>query len=156
MTKYDFRYIPLDVREAVFAAMPKEDLGVRLPAAVAASSPVVDFSGRVWRNSFVQDSDMPHIAQAYLGGYDEKNPYVSPIYGDFTGFPPLLLQAGSLEDLKYDSMYLGKALENTEVDCTVSIWEGAQHAMGLGPLEDWHSMHCMYQIVGFLAEKAGM
>ena len=34
-------------------------------------------------------------AAAYVGSADPKDPRISPLYGDFSGFPPTLIQSGS-------------------------------------------------------------
>ena len=42
----------------------------------------------------------PHLmlptADAYLHGWDPRDPRASPLYGDLTGLPPLLMQVGRL------------------------------------------------------------
>lgn len=133
------------------------DHGLPPPAAVAASSPVLDLSGRIKRpahDMFSEDTDK--VRADYVGDFDVESPYVSPIYGDFTSFPPLLLQAGTTESLRFDSLYLGRKLEDSSCDCTVSIWEGAPHAIGLDVVDTWFSRNCMEEIIGFFAEKAGL
>ena len=132
-----------------------KDQGLPLPAAVAASSPVTDMTGLIEKpekDMFSESSG--ELAESYVGDYEANSPYVSPIYGDFTGFPPLLLQAGTTESLRYDSLYLAKMLEETDCDCTVSVWEGAPHAIGIDVLDTWYSRNCMEQIVRFFGEKA--
>jgi epsilon-lactone hydrolase len=50
------------------------------------------------------------LVDAYLpAGMDRKNPRVSPLYADLTGFPPLLIQVGSVETLLDDATRLAKA-----------------------------------------------
>ena len=45
----------------------------------------------------------------YLGDHDPKDPYASPMYGDFTGIPPLLVFAGGREMIRDDSVRLVSA-----------------------------------------------
>jgi monoterpene epsilon-lactone hydrolase len=45
----------------------------------------------------------------YLGDHDPKDPYASPMYGDFTGIPPLLVFAGGREMIRDDSTRLVEA-----------------------------------------------
>ena len=41
---------------------------------------------------------------AYIGDNDPHNPYISPIYGEFIGFPPMLMQVGTHEVLLSDTL----------------------------------------------------
>ena len=51
---------------------------------------------------------------AYAGDGDEKqdleNPYISPLFGDFEGFPPVYIQVGENEILLSDSVELHKRM----------------------------------------------
>ena len=48
-------------------------------------------------------------AADYLAGTDPADPLVSPIFADFAGLPPLLIQAGSHEVLLDDATRLAVA-----------------------------------------------
>ena len=67
------------------------------------------------------------LANAYLQGVDPKNPLVSPIYGNFEEFPPILIQAGSYEVLLDDSVRLAERAKAAGVDVTLEIYEGMIH-----------------------------
>ncbi len=110
-----------------------KDDKMQLPAAVICLSGVVDFtlSGGVELNDMLV-AGMGQLARGYAGDKDLTDPYISPVYGDFNGFPPLLLQAGTEESLSTDAKHLAKKIESTDCDCTLSIWEGAWHAFGAG------------------------
>ncbi len=136
-----------------------KDIGAVSPGAVAAASPVVDFTGKVVRLGAPDDplaGPTDSIARMYIGDGRLDDPYVSPLYGGFNGYPPLLLQCGSEEGLKYDSMALAEVVDKTDCDCTFSIWEGAGHAFGIDPGEHYFNRAGMEQIVGFFAEKCGL
>jgi monoterpene epsilon-lactone hydrolase len=110
-----------------------KDSKIRLPAAVVSMSGVLDFTlagGVELKDIFVVG--MGQLAKDYAGEKDLTDPYISPVYGDFHGFPPLLLQAGSLESLATDAKYLAKKIESTDCECTLSIWEGAWHTFSAG------------------------
>ncbi|HOK32707.1 MAG TPA: alpha/beta hydrolase [Limnochordia bacterium] len=55
-----------------------------LPAAVITMSAWTDLNYRRWK-------------PAYVGDHPANHPYISPIYGDYHGFPPLLMQVGGDE-----------------------------------------------------------
>jgi acetyl esterase/lipase len=67
------------------------------------------------------------MATWFLNGHDPKDPLVSPIYADFQGFPPLLIQAGTLETLMDDTLRLADRAKEGGVDVTVQITEDAPH-----------------------------
>jgi epsilon-lactone hydrolase len=66
---------------------------------------------------------------------DAKNPLVSPLFGDFHGFPPLLVQATPPEMLFEDSQALVEKAKEAGVDATLQVWDGMVHTwqqVGLG------------------------
>lgn len=133
-----------------------KDRNLPLPAAVAACSPALDLAGVIEipvKDMFTEGGD--EIRRGYIGGMNPCDPYISPVFGNYSGFPPLLLQAGTTESLHYQSLYLAKLLEKENCDCTVSIWEGAPHAIGLDVADVWFSRQCLRQILDFFAKKAG-
>ena len=44
---------------------------------------------------FGNSTDNMLFHSSYIGDADPKNPYLSPLFGDFQGFPPVLMQVGS-------------------------------------------------------------
>ncbi|MDD3335466.1 MAG: alpha/beta hydrolase [Eubacteriales bacterium] len=67
------------------------------------------------------------VSTTYPDGLDAKNPYLSPTYGDYSGFPPMLLQAGELEVLLSDSEIVYQNAISHGVDCTFTIYPGMFH-----------------------------
>lgn len=51
----------------------------------------------------------------YLGSADRTNPYVSPIYGDYRGFPPILFAVGDHEMLLDDTLKVVDKLKKASV-----------------------------------------
>ncbi|MCI8326728.1 MAG: alpha/beta hydrolase, partial [Lachnospiraceae bacterium] len=82
-----------------------------LPAGIIAMSPWTDLtiSGESIETNFERDplfgktKDSLLYNKDYLGGHDPKNEYISPLFGEYEGFPPILIQAGSYEMLLSDS-----------------------------------------------------
>lgn len=107
------------------------DEGLPLPAGAVALSPVADltFSGEsVRRNDGVDDMFSADLLDAlvpvYLSERDlRKHPYVSPLFGDFSGMPPLLLIVGSTELLLDDSVRVAQRWPGT----TLLVWDGMPH-----------------------------
>jgi epsilon-lactone hydrolase len=72
------------------------------------------------------------LANAYLpAGIDRKDSRVSPLYGDFEQFPPMLIQVGSDETLLADATRLAAGAGATDVAVTLEIWPHMIHAWPL-------------------------
>lgn len=69
--------------------------------------------------------------KAYCQGSDSKDPFVSPIYANLTGFPPILINIGT-DDMLLDSarLFHTRALD-FGVDSTFLVNEGHFHAYQL-------------------------
>ncbi|RAS33158.1 alpha/beta hydrolase [Paraburkholderia bryophila] len=64
----------------------------------------------------------------YLGGkVSAADARVNPLYADFTGFPRLYINAGSVESLLDDSIQLEERAKRAGVDVTLTVAEGMQH-----------------------------
>ncbi len=61
------------------------------------------------------------------GAIDPKTPLANPLYADFTGFPKLYVNAGSVESLADNATRLAEKAEAAGVDVTLSMAEGMQH-----------------------------
>ena len=114
------------------------DAGDPLPASAIAISPLADltYSGasRVYNRS--RDPMLPtnrsvHLNDIYLNGHAADNPLVSPIYGDFTGCPPLLIQVGSTEMLLDDSLSVAERARTQGVAVDVEVWHQMPHVWHL-------------------------
>lgn len=56
------------------------------------------------------------------------DPEVSPLFADFRGFPPLLLQAGSSEMLRDEAVRAADKAHAAGVDVELEIWPEVPHA----------------------------
>jgi acetyl esterase/lipase len=64
---------------------------------------------------------LPGIVELYLSGTDPRTPLASPLYGDFLGFPPLLMQVGDNEVLLDDSTRLAEKAKTAGVDVKLEV-----------------------------------
>ena len=77
---------------------------------------------------------MHAVRDAYAAGLDWSDPQLSPLFGDFDGFPETLIQAGSNEILFADSARLHETLVAQGVPCRMECWEGMWHVFQMFPL----------------------
>jgi acetyl esterase/lipase len=63
----------------------------------------------------------------YVGGADAADPYISPIFGELRGLPPLLIQVGSHEILLSDALRLAERLAISDVPVMLDITPGVPH-----------------------------
>ena len=122
---------------ALALALRLRDDGLPLPGAVAAISPWTDLAitGDSCRNDaadpMLKSDCLKPFAAQYLQGADPFHPHASPLYGDPRGLPPVLLQVGSDEILRDDSMRMAERLRAAGCDVTLEIWPRMPHV--------WHA-----------------
>jgi epsilon-lactone hydrolase len=110
------------------------DAGAPLPAAGVGLSPWVDLecTGETMTTKadvdpVVQREGVLGMAAMYLGGLDAQSPLASPLHGDLSGLPPLLIQVGTRETLLDDAIRLAARAEREGVDVTLETVEEAPH-----------------------------
>ena len=67
------------------------------------------------------------MAEQYLGGADAETPLASPLYADFAGLPPLLLQVGDAEVLLSDTTRVTEKARADGVDVCEEVWDEMFH-----------------------------
>ena len=119
-----------------FALMLRlRDEGRPLPAAAAAFAPATDFEGRspsrterAHLDPMLSPDGITFIRALYIqDGTPWNHPYVSPVYGDFTGLPPFLVHAGEREILHDDGLRLVEAARAAGVDAHFRTLPGLVH-----------------------------
>ncbi|TXI08540.1 MAG: alpha/beta hydrolase [Rhizobium sp.] len=111
-----------------------------LPAAIVAMSPIADFSataGSLTSNAasdpFMSKSELALISGAFVRDRALVDPDISPLYGNFSGFPPSLIQVGSREALLDDSTLLADKIRQAGGNVTLEIWPGMIHQWQIFP-----------------------
>jgi acetyl esterase/lipase len=79
---------------------------------------------------------MPVFVKLYLGDADPGAPLVSPLFGDFRGIPPLLIQVGEHEMLRDDSVRLAAKARADGVDVRLEVWPGMVHVFQIRGLPE--------------------
>ena len=70
---------------------------------------------------------MPVFRDLYLGKTDPRNPLASPVFGDYRGIPPLLIQVGEHEMLRDDSVRVAKKARSDGIPVKLEVWPGMFH-----------------------------
>lgn len=109
--------------------------GRQLPCGIVAMSPWTDLtaSGESYDTNYERDPlfgrtrDSLIYNRDYVGENDPMSAYISPLFGDFREFPPMLLQVGSYEMLLSDSVDVAAKARAQGVKVRLSIYEGMFH-----------------------------
>jgi len=107
-----------------------KDKGIPLPAAAAVLSPWTDLAltGESYSKNKKTCVSPKGSAQGcsvlYAGENDLTDPWISPLYGDLTGLPPLHISAGSQEILLDDAVRFAEKAKQAGVDVTLTVGQG--------------------------------
>ena len=112
-----------------------KDKGEPLPKKLVLMSPWTDLAatGDSYETNFEKDPlfgktrDSLIYNKDYVGDHDPMDAYISPLFGDFRGFPPMLIQVGSYEMLLSDSVNVAAKAREQGVKVRLSIYEGMFH-----------------------------
>ena len=123
---------------ALALTLKLKELGETLPDALILYSPWTDLtiSGE---NVKLKDAIDPLLrahwlseaADLYGTELGRDHPLCSPLFGDFAGFPPTLIQTGTDEVLLDDTIRLAGRMEEAGVDVTCELWDGLWHVFPL-------------------------
>lgn len=75
------------------------------------------------------------MVKAYAGDRDLEDPFISPLYGDFGGFPPTYIQVGENEILLSDSLRLHQAFVDANVSVRLDVCPGMWHVFQMSPVK---------------------
>lgn len=105
---------------ALAMALEIRDRGLPMPAAVGMISPRLDLSIDMDRsrrevgNPWFTPALASRWARPYIGGADPKLPGISPLHGDLTGLPPMVVHYCGRDPLRTDAESLLEKVSVTE------------------------------------------
>lgn len=110
------------------------DAGLPMPACAILVSPWLDltcsaksFETKAGVDPLLTRNSLKEMADAYLAGADARAPYASPLFGNLSSLPPLLIQVGSDEVLLDDSINFDRRAREQGVSARLAIWDGMIH-----------------------------
>lgn len=128
---------------AVATVLALRGANAPLPAAVVCLSPWTDltFTGqshitRAHAEVLLRTDELREWSIFYIGTQSPSNPLISPVYADFYGFPPMLIQVGSNEILLDDARMLAEKVRADGVTVDLHVWD-----------EMWHVWHALADLM---------
>lgn len=116
--------------------------GRLLPRGILLLSPWTDltssgksFQTRAELDPVLDSAYIDRMVRAYAEGKDLRDPYISPLFGDFEGFPPAYIQVGDNEILLSDSKRLHQAFVKANVSVKMDIYPGMWHVFQMSPVK---------------------
>jgi acetyl esterase/lipase len=119
-----------------------KDEGLPMPAGLLLITPEVDLTES--GDSFRTLNGIDHLLQPlmstnllYANGAELTHPYLSPLLGDLSGFPPTFLQAGTRDLFLSNTVRMHRKLLAAAVEAELHIFEAMPHGgFGGGTPED--------------------
>lgn len=149
---------------AAGSVLKMRDQGIGLPAALILWSPWSDITetGDTYQTLKSADPilDYPKLlknaAAAYATPADQKKPYVSPVYGDYTkGFPPTLIQGGTKEIFLSNFVRQYRAIDDAGGVAILDLYEGMPHVFQAVIFDSPESLRAMAKMKAFLQKYLG-
>lgn len=114
------------------------ELGLPMPAGAICLSPWADLACKSRSFKHNRESEVMLNADAiaalglhHIGTNDPKDPLLSPVHADLTGFPPLMIHVGSGEILRDDARAVKRAAQKVDVSVTYREWKDMPHVFPL-------------------------
>jgi epsilon-lactone hydrolase len=121
---------------AASAVLKMRDTGIGMPAVVVLVSPWTDITdnGDTYHTLKGKDpiieygNSLDESSLAYAPAPEHKNPYVSPVYGDYSsGFPPTLIQGGTKEIFLSNFVRQYQVMDQAGITVKLDLYEGMWH-----------------------------
>ncbi|MDL2235358.1 alpha/beta hydrolase [Christensenellaceae bacterium OttesenSCG-928-L17] len=142
----------------IVTALKARELGLPLPAVIVAISPWTDLTlrGKSYTENERVDplllrKKLVRAVMYYAYGQDLQNSYISPLYADFSGFPPTLIHVGTHELLLSDAQGLHEAMLRDGVEVKLEEWKGMWHVWHVFDIPE--SRTAFMEIADYISER---
>jgi len=121
---------------ALVSTMKFRELGIDLPGALCVGTPWTDLTKTgdsqftnegIDRLLVTYDGLLEGAASLYADGRDLKTPLISPVYGDFAGFPPTVLFSGTRDLFLSDTVRVHRKMRSAGVTADLHVFEAISH-----------------------------
>ena len=120
-----------------------KEQGLIMPNAAVAISPCTDFTAsgasmksRQAIDPIINAKAIPLLGASYMlqSEFDPTYPLASPLFGDLTGLPPVMIQTGEAEVLFDDSVRFAEKAQQAGVSIVLDTWPDMPHVFqGFAP-----------------------
>jgi len=134
---------------------------VPVPAVLGLGTPWMDLTetGDTYRTNEWLDNTLVsyrgylgHAAKLYAGSHDPKDPLLSPIHGDFHGFPPTILTSGTRDLFLSLTVLTHRKLRQAGIRADLQVFEGMSHGQYLLNAECPEAREVFSEIARFFDE----
>jgi acetyl esterase/lipase len=137
------------------------DQSLPLPAAAICLSPWADLTDHPrhanrWQDPMLPAGRVRWLARRWTAGLDPCDPLVSPVLGDFTGLPPLMIVTGSTEVLRDEAHRVAVRAREGGVPVTYEEWPRMPHVFPILADVLPEARLAFRHMAGFLAVAAGV
>jgi epsilon-lactone hydrolase len=138
------------------------DKGFPLPAAAVALSPWTDLkltgaSHRTKAKVCLSPTGMAAVcSKYYVGENDPGDPWISPLYGDLHGLPPMAIYVGDDETMRDDSIRFAEKAQAAGVEVRLKVEKGMVHCYPLFSPIFPEATQAMNEICAFIKKHIGM
>ena len=141
-----------------------KQLKLPLPGAIAPGTPWSDLAATgdtYFTNDYLDgvignyEGFLQGCVELYAGNHDLKDPLISPLYGDFRGFPPSILTTGTRDLLESDTVRVHRKLRQAGVDARLQVFEAMSHAEYLLLFDSPESREAFGEIARFFDTHLG-
>lgn len=112
------------------------DRGLPMPAAAICLSPWADLTdiprrANRWQDPMLSAGRIRWLARRWTSGLDTRDPLVSPVLGDYTGLPPLMIITGSTEVLRDEAHRVAVRARACGVPVAYEEWHRMPHVFAI-------------------------
>ena len=139
-----------------------KELHLPLPGALMAGTPWTDLSqtgDSYFTNEYVDNvlgsyrGSLEADAKLYAGSHNLKEPLLSPIYGDVSGFPPTILLSGTRDLFLSNTVRMHQKLLQAHVRANLLVFEGQSHAQYLIVDDAPESADAFHEVAAFFDQN---
>lgn len=127
---------------ALSLALRLKEEGRILPRGILLMSPWTDLTSsgkshqtRAEIDPVLSEAYLQEMIRNYAGGRALDDPFISPLFGDYEGFPPVYIQVGNNEILLDDAVMLYRKLLKANAPVRLDVFKGMWHVFQMSPFK---------------------